>query len=30
MENMAQSIKDIAELYDKSAQLWTILQEDEK
>jgi hypothetical protein len=30
MENMAQSIKDIAELYDKSAQLWTSLQEDEK
>ena len=30
MENMAQSIKDITELYDNSAQLWKSLQEDEK
>jgi hypothetical protein len=30
MENMAQSIKEVTELYDKSAQLWTSLQEDEK
>jgi hypothetical protein len=30
MESMAQNIQDIAELYDKSAQIWTSLQEDEK
>ena len=29
MESMVQSIKDIVELYDKSTQLWTSLQEDE-
>jgi hypothetical protein len=30
MDNMVQNIKEIVELYDKSAQLWTSLQEDEK
>jgi plasmid maintenance system antidote protein VapI len=27
---MVQSVKEIVEIYDKSAQLWTSLQEDEK
>jgi plasmid maintenance system antidote protein VapI len=30
MENMVQSIKEVTELYDRSVQLWTSLQEDEK
>jgi hypothetical protein len=30
MENMAQHIKEVSKLHEKSVQLWTSLQEDEK
>jgi len=30
MEKIAQNIKEVMELYDRSVQLWTSLQEDEK